>query len=101
MVALTRQVTISNKKGLHARAAAKLVKMAACFQAQITVTRLATDPAAEPDPEWVVSALSILGLMMLGAEPGTQLELAADGEQAAEALDALEQLISDRFQEGE
>lgn len=96
-----RFVTVRNKKGLHARAAAKLVKTAEAFPCTITVTRLPAEPDGPSDPEWTVSAGSILGLMMLGAEPGTRLLLEAAGEQANDALDALEALITDLFGEGE
>ena len=98
-----RVVTIQNKKGLHARAAAKFVKMAAQFPCKITVTRLLGQLAIDlpDDPDWRVSATSILGLMMLGAEPGTQLLLEADGEQADEGLAALQQLVDSLFDEGE
>lgn len=101
MGAVKQIVTILNKKGLHARAAAKVVKIASIYQADITVTRMPVDPSVNPDPEWTVSGASILGLMMLGAEPGTQLELSAEGEQAQQAINALAELIADRFQEGE
>ena len=89
--AITRTVTIVNQRGLHARAAAKFVRLAAQYDAAGTV--------ANADNE--VSALSIMGLMMLAASPGTQVVLRASGRQADEALTALEELICSRFGEGE
>ncbi|CAA7617590.1 HPr family phosphocarrier protein [Magnetospirillum sp. UT-4] len=84
-----RQATICNRRGLHARAAAKFVKLAATFDAQVSVSHRGTE----------VSGLSIMGLMMLAAAPGCCIELAADGPQAAEALDALCGLIAQKFDE--
>ena len=84
-----RSVEIINERGLHARASAKFVKAASQFDAHVTVTR---------DGQ-TVDAQSIMGLMMLGAGPGCTVEIAADGPQAEEALDALTQLIADRFDE--
>ncbi len=89
--AISRTVTIVNQRGLHARAAAKFVRLAAQYDAAVTV--------ANADNE--VSALSIMGLMMLAASPGTQVVLRATGRQADEALTALEDLICSRFGEGE
>ncbi len=89
--AITRTVTIVNQRGLHARAAAKFVRLAAQYDAAVTV--------ANADNE--VSALSIMGLMMLAASPGTQVVLRASGRQADEVLTALEELICSRFGEGE
>ena len=87
----SRTVEIVNKRGLHARASAKFVKLAADFDAEVTVTR---------DGQRV-DARSIMGLMMLGAGPGSVLELTADGEQADEVLDALAELVGNRFDEDE
>ena len=89
--AITRTVTIVNQRGLHARAAAKFVRLAAQYDAAVTV--------ANADNE--VSALSIMGLMMLAASPGTQVVLRASGRQAEEVLTALEELICSRFGEGD
>lgn len=96
-------LTIKNKKGLHARAAAKFVKTASQFDAQVTVTRLVGQMSMDlpDDPDWTVSATSILGLMMLGAEPGTQIRLDGQGAQAADALEALRELVDNLFDEGE
>ena len=87
--ALTRIVTITNKRGLHARAAAKFVMMAERFDSSIDVIREGQS----------VPARSIMGLMMLGAGKGASLELRADGWDAKEALDALVALIESGFDE--
>jgi len=86
-----RTVEIINKRGLHARASAKFVKLAADFDAEVTVTRDGQS----------VDARSIMGLMMLGAGPGSELELSAEGTQAEEALEALCELVANRFEEDE
>ena len=80
---------IANRRGLHARAAAKFVKLAAGFDAEITVSKKGQ----------TVSGLSILGLMMLGAGPGTELEIAASGREAREAIQTLGDIIQARFEE--
>ncbi len=80
---------IANRRGLHARAAAKFVKLAAGFDADITVTKRGTS----------VSGRSILGLMMLGAGPGTELEITAVGREAEEAIAVLRNIIEARFEE--
>ena len=85
------QVEIINKLGLHARAAAKLVKTASVFASDITIER----------NEQSVSAKSIMGVMMLAASKGTVVNVAAEGEDADEALDAVVDLINDRFGEDE
>ena len=89
---LSRRVTIINKLGLHARAAAKLVATASRFASEIQLRR---DNGTE------VNAKSILGVMMLAAAKGVELEISAEGEDAVEALDAVEDLIQRRFDEGE
>jgi phosphocarrier protein HPr len=86
---LRRTVEIINERGLHARASAKLVKLAAQFDAQVKVSREGS----------TVDAQSIMGLMMLGAGIGSTIDLKASGPQAEEAMDALTQLIADRFHE--
>lgn len=88
-VQLTRTVTIVNRRGLHARAAAKFVTLAERFGAAVEVIR---DGQA-------VSARSIMGLMMLGAGPGSTIEMRADGWDAKEALDALASLVEAGFNE--
>ncbi len=85
------QTTISNKLGLHARASAKLTKLASTFPCDVWLTR----------GERRVKAKSIMGVMMLAAAQGTTLELETDGEQAQEAMDALLALIANKFDEGE
>ena len=87
---LVRQVTIINQKGLHARAAAKFVKLAGTFQAEIVVIK----------GDMEVSGLSIMGLMMLAAGPGSSLELRITGAEAKEAMAALEDLVARKFDEG-
>ena len=86
---LCKRLPISNQRGLHARASAKFVECASSFRAHITVTREGN----------TVPATSIMGLMMLGAAPGTEINLCASGPQAKEALDALEKLVTDKFGE--
>jgi phosphocarrier protein len=86
---LARSATICNRRGLHARAAAKFVKLAATFDAQVAVSHRGTE----------VSGLSIMGLMMLAAAPGCCIELKAEGPQATQALDALCGLIAQKFDE--
>jgi phosphocarrier protein len=88
---LQRSIEVTNRLGLHARAAAKLVTLASRFDAEIAVQR----------DERRVNAKSIMGVMMLAAARGTTLTLIASGPQAAEALEALEALIRDRFGEPE
>lgn len=87
---LVRQVTIVNQKGLHARAAAKFVKLAGTFQAEIMVIK----------GDMEVSGLSIMGLMMMAAGPGSSLELRITGAEAKEAMAALEDLVARKFDEG-
>jgi len=86
---LRRIVMIVNQRGLHARAAARFVKLAAGFSANITVAKNGTE----------VSGLSIMGLMMLAAGPGTAIEIRASGKDAAAALAALDTLIANKFDE--
>lgn len=89
-------VEIVNKKGLHARAAAKFVKTAGSFDAKVMVVKLAN--GVEGDSPAVAGA-SILGLMMLGADPGSKLQITAEGAQAQQVLDALRELVENRFGE--
>ena len=89
--ALVRVIEIVNQKGLHARASAKFVQTVEKFNAEVRVAR-----GGER-----VGGTSIMGLMMLGAAPGTSITVEAFGPQAAEVLDALETLIASRFGEEE
>ena len=73
-------VEIMNKKGLHARAAAKFVKIVAAFDAQVQVVKLGHCAEADSEP---VTGSSILGLMMFGADPGSKLHISATGNQAS------------------
>jgi phosphocarrier protein len=86
---LTRSVTITNTRGLHARAAAKFVMLAESFGASVDVIR---DGQSVP-------ARSIMGLMMLGAGKGAVIELRAEGWDAKEALEALAALVESGFDE--
>lgn len=88
---LSRTVTITNLRGLHARAAAKFVAMAERFGAAVEVLKDGQS----------VSARSIMGLMMLGAGQGSAIELRAEGWDAKEALEALAALVESGFNEHE
>jgi phosphocarrier protein HPr len=85
----TRTVEIVNERGLHARASAKFVKLAATFDAEVTVSRDGT----------TVDARSIMGLMMLAAGIGSFIEISAEGPEAVPAADALAELVQARFDE--
>ena len=85
------RTTISNKLGLHARASAKLTKLAGSFPCEVWLTK----------GERRVNAKSIMGVMMLAAGIGSELELETDGEQEQQATDALVALIDDKFGEGQ
>jgi phosphocarrier protein HPr len=84
-------ITISNKLGLHARASAKLTKLAGSFPCEVWMAR----------GERRVNAKSIMGVMMLAAGIGTAVMVETSGEREQEAMDALLALISDKFGEGE
>jgi phosphocarrier protein len=84
-------ITISNRLGLHARASAKLTKLAGSYPCEIWLSR----------GERRVNAKSIMGVMMLAAGIGTEVVLETSGEQEREAMDALLALIQDKFGEGE
>ena len=83
--------TISNKLGLHARASAKLTKLAGSFSCEVWMSR----------GERRVNAKSIMGVMMLAAGLGSTVEVETQGAQEQEAMDALLALINDKFGEGE
>lgn len=88
---VSREVTIINKLGLHARAASKLVKLASTFDNELLI---------EKDGQ-SVSCKSIMGVMMLAAGCGSEVVLKAEGENATQALDAITDLINRRFDEDE
>ena len=83
--------TVSNKLGLHARASAKLTKLAGSFPCEVWITK----------GERRVNAKSIMGVMMLAAGLGSEVELETSGDQEQAAMDALLALIQDKFGEGE
>ena len=93
------QVVIGNKKGLHARAAAKFVKTAVRYDARVMVAKIAGAGVVAGAVPVESSGGSILGLMMLGAECGSTLRLKATGTQASEAVAELKKLIEERFGE--
>jgi phosphocarrier protein HPr len=86
---VSRIATICNQRGLHARAAARFVKTAALFDAEVWVRKNGTE----------VSGRSIMGLMMLAAAPGAVVRLAATGREAEAAVAALAKLIECKFDE--
>ncbi|HZN47710.1 MAG TPA: HPr family phosphocarrier protein [Ramlibacter sp.] len=88
---IKKNTTISNKLGLHARASAKLTKLAGSFPCEVWLSRA----------ERRVNAKSIMGVMMLAAGMGTEITLETSGEREQEAMDALLVLIHDKFGEGE
>jgi phosphocarrier protein HPr len=88
---LSRTVAIVNRRGLHARASAKVAALARTFDATITVSK----------DDYSVDAQSIMGLMMLAAGIGSEVCLTAEGAEAPAALAALAALIADRFGEEE
>lgn len=87
----TSTITISNKLGLHARASAKLTKLAASFPSEVWLSRNGRR----------VNAKSIMGVMMLAAGLGATVDIETEGERADEAMQALRDLIDDKFGEGE
>ena len=90
MTDISRQVRISNKRGLHARASAKFVTLASGLPAQITVSKDGTGP---------VTGTSIMGLMMLGAAMGDEVTIRAAGDGAEQAVAALCDLVEAKFGE--
>ena len=87
--AISRELPIINKRGLHARASAKFVQMVERFNAEVWVTR-GTE---------TVGGTSIMGLMMLSAAPGTSIVVSAFGPEAETALDAITELVACKFNE--
>ena len=88
---IKKTTTISNKLGLHARASAKLTKLAGAFPCEVWMSR----------GDRRVNAKSIMGVMMLAAGIGTLVEIETDGDREQEASDALLALVADKFGEGE
>jgi phosphocarrier protein len=86
---LSRELTIVNRRGLHARASARFVKCAESFDAEVRVTK---------DGQ-TVGGTSIMGLMMLAAAPGSTIGVEAEGPEARAALEALSELVSTGFGE--
>lgn len=86
---ITRQIRIVNEKGLHARASARFVEVVEAHDAEVRVIRDGME----------VTGDSIMGLLMLGAARGCEIEVQAGGPQAVEVMDALETLVADRFGE--
>jgi phosphocarrier protein len=84
-------ISISNKLGLHARASAKLTKLAGSFQSDVFMSRNSRR----------VNAKSIMGVMMLAAGMGSEVEIETSGSDEQAAMDALRALIADKFGEGE
>jgi len=84
-------LVISNKLGLHARASAKLTKLASSFKCEVFMTRNSRR----------VNAKSIMGIMMLAAGLGSEVELETDGEDEQQAAEALTALVNDKFGEGQ
>ncbi len=88
---ISREITIVNKLGLHARAAAKFVNLASSFESEIQLRRNGQS----------VNGKSIMGVMMLAAAKGTTLELSAEGSDAETALQQLDALVAHKFGEEE
>ncbi|HET9513697.1 MAG TPA: HPr family phosphocarrier protein [Gemmatimonadales bacterium] len=86
---IERAVKVMNSLGLHARPAAQLVRLASTFQSQIELVK----------DDMVVNAKSIMGVMMLAAECGSTIQIRASGDDAEQALAALEKLVTDGFGE--
>ena len=87
--AVSREIPIINKRGLHARASAKFVQMVERFNAEVWVTK----------GNETVGGNSIMGLMMLSAGPGTSITVSAIGPEAQAALDAITELVGSKFNE--
>lgn len=88
---VSRELAIINKRGLHARASAKFVQTVVKFESEVRVSR-----AGE-----TVGGTSIMGLMMLAAAPGTTIQVEAEGADAESAVEALAELVADKFGEEE
>ena len=90
-MAIRQTIRISNKLGLHARASAKLTKLAGSFRSEVHMSRAGRR----------VNAKSIMGVMMLAAGLGSEIEVDVDGEDEAAAMAAIVALVEDRFGEGQ
>jgi phosphocarrier protein HPr len=88
-VSASKTVEIINERGLHARASAKFVKLASSFDAEIQVSK----------DDNTVDARSIMGLMMLAAGIGSHIDIRAEGPEADAAIEALADLVENRFEE--
>ncbi|MFN2333720.1 MAG: HPr family phosphocarrier protein [Wenzhouxiangellaceae bacterium] len=88
---ITTSVCLTNRLGLHARAASRLVQTLSAFESQVWLTR----------NQRRINAKSIMGVLMLAAPCGTELEVEVDGPDETQALAALEALVNDRFGEAE
>lgn len=88
---ITKDLEIINKLGLHARAAAKFVALASKYASEVTVERNGRS----------VNGKSIMGVMMLAAAKGTTIQVSTEGDDQEEAIQALEDLVNDRFDEAE
>lgn len=99
--ALVEILTIQNQKGLHARAAAKFVRVVNACNADVKVTRVnCTVPLFEDCEDlWMASGGSVLGILTLGAEKGAQIRVEATGEDAQKVLNELRDLINRKFDE--
>ncbi|WP_026957970.1 MULTISPECIES: HPr family phosphocarrier protein [Aliagarivorans] len=86
---LSRQLTVRNKLGIHARPAIKLVELNARYDAELTII----------DGEKRASADSVMGLLVLASAQGSTLTVVAEGKDAEQAMDAVQQLIEDKFEE--
>ncbi len=86
---IERQLRILNENGVHARPAAEIVKVAARFRSEITFSR----------DDLTVNGKSIMGVMMLAAECGSTLTMRASGDDALEAVEAIDALVANRFGE--
>lgn len=88
---LEQEIVVSNKLGLHARASAKLVQLVQGFKSTVWLVSKGRE----------VNAQSIMGVMMLAAGLGTEVEIETDGDQEHQAMEAIRKLIDDKFGEGE
>lgn len=89
MKTITKTFTISNKLGLHARAAAQLVKTVNRFNSEVTIS----------NKKQTVNAKSIMGVLMLAAAKGTEIIVQVEGSDASESIEAIEELINSKFGE--